>query len=87
MQRPSQRFRSEEYFDSYTRYSKKCLTQIYRDLHGDAMLAPLRAKAWCHKTKNPFEAQICMKISGALMHHESKISGVGSIVLVTSFEN
>ena len=24
---------------SYTRYPKKCFTQIYRDLYGDAMLA------------------------------------------------
>ena len=24
----------------YTRYPKKCLTQIYRDLNGDAMLVP-----------------------------------------------
>ena len=27
---------------SYTRYSKKCFTQIYWDLHGDAMLVPIR---------------------------------------------
>ena len=27
---------------SYTRYSKKRFTQIYRDLYGDAMLAPTR---------------------------------------------
>ena len=25
---------------SYTIYPKKCFTQIYRDLHGDAMLVP-----------------------------------------------
>ena len=25
---------------SYTRYPKKCFTQIYRDLYGDAMLVP-----------------------------------------------
>ena len=25
---------------SYTRYLKKCFTQIYRDLYGDAMLVP-----------------------------------------------
>ena len=24
----------------YTRYPKKCFTQIYRDLYGDAMLVP-----------------------------------------------
>ena len=38
MQRPSPRFRSEEYFVQFTRYLKKCFTQIYRDLYGDAML-------------------------------------------------
>ena len=27
---------------SYTRYPKKCFTQIYRDLYGDAMLVPRR---------------------------------------------
>ena len=27
---------------SYTRYSKKRFTQIYWDLHGDAMLVPIR---------------------------------------------
>ena len=27
---------------SYTRYPKKCFTQIYRDLYGDAMLVPSR---------------------------------------------
>ena len=27
---------------SYTRYPKKCFTQIYRDLCGDAMLLPIR---------------------------------------------
>ena len=26
---------------SYTRYPKKCFTQIYRDLYGDAMLVPI----------------------------------------------
>ena len=26
----------------YTRYPKKCFTQIYRDLYGDAMLVPIR---------------------------------------------
>ena len=25
---------------SYTRYLKKCVTQIYGDLHGDAVLVP-----------------------------------------------
>ena len=25
---------------SYTRYPKKCFTQIYRDLYGDAMFVP-----------------------------------------------
>jgi len=37
MQRPSPRFRSEEYFMD-ARYRKKCFTQIYRDLYVDAML-------------------------------------------------
>ena len=27
---------------SYTRYSKKCFTQIYRTFYGDAMLVPIR---------------------------------------------
>ena len=27
---------------SYTRYLKKCVTQIYRDLYGDAVLVPNR---------------------------------------------
>ena len=27
---------------SYTRYPKKCFTQICRDLYGDAMLVPIR---------------------------------------------
>ena len=26
----------------HTRYPKKCLTQIYRDLYGDAMVVPIR---------------------------------------------
>ena len=32
---------------SYTRYPKKCFTQIssYRDLYGDAMLVPIRMVA------------------------------------------
>ena len=42
MQRPSPRFRSEEYFVQFTRYLKKCFTQIYRDLYGDAMLVSIR---------------------------------------------
>ena len=42
MQRPSPRFRSAEYFVQFTRYLKKCFTQIYRDLYGDAMLVPIR---------------------------------------------
>ena len=40
MQRPSPRFRSE---DPYTRYPKKCSTQIYRELYGDAMLVLIRS--------------------------------------------
>ena len=39
MQRPSPRFRSQEY-EIYTRYPKKCFTQIYRDLYRDTMLVP-----------------------------------------------
>ena len=27
---------------SYTRYPKKCFTEIYRDLYGEAMLVPIR---------------------------------------------
>ena len=30
---------------SYTRYPKKCFTQISRDLYGDAMLVPIRMVA------------------------------------------
>ena len=31
----------------FARYSEKCFTQIYRALHGDAMLAPFRgAPTW-----------------------------------------
>ena len=37
MQRPSPRFGLEEYF-VYKIYPKKCFTQIYRNLYGDAML-------------------------------------------------
>ena len=36
MQRPSPRFRSEEYF--VYEISEEMPIQIYRDLHGDAML-------------------------------------------------
>ena len=36
IQRPSPTFRSKNI--SYTRYPKKCFTQTYRDLYGDAML-------------------------------------------------
>ena len=39
MQRPPPRFGSEEYF-VYKIYPKKCFTQIYRNLYGDAMLVP-----------------------------------------------
>ena len=42
MQRPSPRFRSEEYFVQFKRYLKKCFTQIYGGLYGDAMLVPFR---------------------------------------------
>ena len=42
MQRSSPRFRSEEYFVYEKLNSKKRFTQIYRDLYGDAMLAPIR---------------------------------------------
>ena len=42
MQRLSPKFRSEEYLVQFTRYPKKCFTQIYRDLYGDAMLVPIR---------------------------------------------
>ena len=38
MQRPSPRFRSEEYF--VYEISEEMFTQIYRDLYGDAMLVP-----------------------------------------------
>ena len=36
MQRPSPRFRSQEY--SVYEIPKKCFTQIYRNLYGDSML-------------------------------------------------
>ena len=39
---------------SYTRYSKKGFTQIYRDLHGDAMLVPLRAQKQASQNQEPF---------------------------------
>ena len=38
MQWLSQRFRSQQFF--YGRYAEKRFSQIYRDLHGDAMLVP-----------------------------------------------
>ena len=35
----------------YTRYPKKCFTQIYRDLYGDAMLLPTwMAPTWRTET-------------------------------------
>ena len=39
MQRPLPRFGLEEYF-VYKIYPKKCFTQIYRNLYGDAKLVP-----------------------------------------------
>ena len=41
MQRPSPRFRSEQYH-SYTRYPEERFTQIYRDLHEDCMMVSIR---------------------------------------------
>ena len=41
MRRPLPRLGSEEYF-VYEISPKKCFTQIYRDLNGDAMLGPIR---------------------------------------------
>ena len=38
MQRPSPRFRSEEYF--VYEISEEMFTQIYRDFYGDAILVP-----------------------------------------------
>ena len=40
MQRPSPRFRSEEY--SVYEISEECFTQIYRHSYGEAMLVPIR---------------------------------------------
>ena len=40
MQRPSPRFRSEQF--TYLGYSEKCFTRIYRTLYGDATLLPIR---------------------------------------------
>ena len=40
MQRPSLRFKSEEYF--VYDISEEMFTQIYRDLYGDAMLMLIR---------------------------------------------
>ena len=40
MERPHQD--SGQSIISYTRYPKKCFTQIYRDLYGDAMLVLIR---------------------------------------------
>ena len=53
---------------SYTRYPKKCFTQIYRDLYGDAMLVLIRmgtnmadgnqqkqtVNEFCYKSVNSF---------------------------------
>ena len=64
---------------SYTRYSKNCFTQIYRDLHEDAMLVPLRAKATVTKPRTVLKR----KSFQVLLY----IMRVGLIVLVTSFEN
>ena len=41
MQRPSPRFRSENYF-VYKISEEFFFTEIYRDLYGDAMLVPIR---------------------------------------------
>ena len=49
MQRPSLRFRSEEYFVYII--SEEMFTQIYRDLYGDAMLMLIpRAPTWRTET-------------------------------------
>ena len=40
MQRPSPKFRSEEYFEC--EISEEMFSQIYRDLYGDAMLVLIR---------------------------------------------
>ena len=41
MQRLSPSFRSQQFF-LYARYAEKLITQIYRNLYGDAMLVPIR---------------------------------------------
>jgi len=43
IQRPSPRFRPQKFFlRGDARYAEKLFGQIYRDLHGDAMLMPIR---------------------------------------------
>ena len=76
IQRPSPRFGSEEY--SVSGYPKKCFTQIYRDLYGDAMLELIRISSnmadgnqqkhlsiteFCYKSVNlPLEEPINIKV-------------------------
>ena len=54
----------------YTRYPKKCFTQIYRDLYGDAMLVPtwMGPEFW-YKSANLFlEGLINIKVILLLIH-------------------
>ena len=67
---------------SYTRYPKKCFTQTYRDLYGDAMLVLIWMSTNISGGRKPTETSVtefCNWFSAALMHRESKIS-VGSKV-------
>ena len=43
---------------SYTRYPKKCFTQIYRDLHGDVMLV----LTWMSSNMADGNQQICYRV-------------------------
>ena len=42
---------------SYTRYLKKCVTQIYRDLYGDAVLVP-KTDGHQHGSRKPTETSL-----------------------------
>ena len=54
---------------SYTRYSKKCLTQIYRDLYGVAMATETSVTEFCYKSVNLFfEELINIKVILFLIH-------------------
>ena len=43
---------------SYTRYPKKCFTQIYRDLYGDAVLHGAHLEELQHGGRKPTETSV-----------------------------